>query len=142
MRERSLEDHAAGEILLEILIGLAIFAVGIALVGILVLDALPSHRLGEERVRALALAEEGLEATRSIRDDDYKNLKAGTHGLALSGGEWVLFGSSDTTGPFSRSITITLLSGNRADITSNISWQFSPGRSEIVTLVTRLTKWK
>jgi len=100
-----------------------------------------STALSGNRDRAVMLAEEGLEATRNIRDESFSNLTDGTHGIATSSNQWVLSGSSDTTDIFTREVVIAAVDGNRKNITANISWQQNEQRSGIVSLVTRLANW-
>src|SRR3990167_512120 len=49
-----------------------------------------STALAGQRVRAVFLAEEGLEASRNIRDENFSNLTDGTKGLSISGNQWTL----------------------------------------------------
>lgn len=131
-----------GQSLVEVLIALSIFVVGIATIGFLVLDANVSSRQGVERTQAILLAKEGLEAARSIRDASFSNLTAGSHGIALSGNKWIFSAtSSDTQDQFTRSITIEDLGAKEKKVTANVSWQFSSQRSGTVSLVGRLTNW-
>lgn len=131
----------AGQSLIEVLVALAVFTLGIATIGFLALDANVSSRQGVERTQATLLSKEGLEAARSIRDADFDNLTAGTHGIVLSGNKWIFSGTSDIQDQFIRSITIEDISAKEKKITSNISWQFSQQRPNSVSLVTYLTDW-
>lgn len=92
--------------------------------------------------RADLLAEEGVEAARNIRDSSYSNLTTGTFGLALSGNQWALSGSSDTTDIFTRAVTIAAIDSNRTQITSTVSWQQTPQRTGSVSFITYLTNWQ
>jgi len=130
-----------GQSLVEVLIALGVFVLGIATIGFLVLDANVSTRQGVERTQATLLAKEGLEAARSIRDADFDNLTAGTHGIALAGNQWTLFGTSDTQDQFTRSVVIEDTGVKEKKATVNVDWQFSAQRSNSVSLVTYLTDW-
>jgi hypothetical protein len=88
------------------------------------------------------LAEEGLEAVRNLRDGTFTNLTSGTYGLAISNGKWMLSGSSDTTGIFTRQITVSSLDAQRKQITSTVTWQQTPQRTGTVTLTGTLTNWQ
>lgn len=93
-----------------------------------------------DRTRANFLAEEGIEALRGLRDSAFTNLTDGTYGLVQSGGTWTLSGSSDTTGIFTRQITIASNGTTRKNITSTVSWP--QGTSTLQTsLSTQLTNW-
>lgn len=98
--------------------------------------------IGGARARAIMLAEEGLEATRNIRDSGFANLNNGTFGLTIGGGQWSFSGSSDVTDVFTRQIVITTPSTNRRRITSRINWTQNPERSGTVELITYQTNWR
>ena len=70
----------------EVLLAASIFSLLVtALVGAF-LYGQESSALAGARARAGQLADEGLEASRSIRDGAFTNLTDGAHGLAVSGG--------------------------------------------------------
>lgn len=101
-----------------------------------------STTLAGQRDRAAFLAEEGLEASRNIRDENFSNLTNGTYGLTTTGNHWNLSGSSDTTDIFTRSITISTVDVNRKQIVSTVTWQQNPQRTGSVSLTSYLTNWK
>lgn len=96
-----------------------------------------------ERLQALTLAEEGLEAVRNIRDASYSNLSDGTYGVTPSGSPlvWNFSGTSDNTGVFTRQITVATVDSTRKAITSTVSWT-NNGISRQVTATSRLTNWR
>lgn len=130
-----------GQSLVEVLIALGVFVLGIATIGFLVLDANVSTRQGVERTQATLLAKEGLEAARSIRDADFDNLTAGPHGIVLSGNKWIFSGTSDIQDQFTRAITISDIDIDTKKVDSTISWQFTQARQNSVTLTDYLTDW-
>jgi len=130
-----------GQSLVEVLIALAIFIVGIATIGFLVLDAGFASRQGAERTKAVLLAKEGLEAARSIRDNSFSDLTAGAHGLALSGNHWIFSGTSDTQDQYTRSVTISDIDTYTKKIVCAVDWQFASNRTGQVELATYLTDW-
>ncbi len=102
-----------------------------------------STALAGQRARATFLAEEGLEASRNIRDASFSNLADGTKGLAILGNQWIFSGSSDTTDDFyTRQITISTIDSNRKQLVSNVSWQQNNQRTGSVSLTTYLTNWR
>lgn len=132
-----------GYILIEILIGMGIFVLSVSATLFWIIDSLEARRLGEERAFALAMAEEGLEATKTIRDDSFAGVTTGNHGLIISGtGRWIFSGTSDSFGSFVRTITVVDSGSLRVDVTSRVTWPFSPQRNEMVTLMTRLASWR
>ena len=93
------------------------------------------------RARASFLAEEGIEATRNIRDESFDNLVDGSYGLLVSDHKWVLSGNSDTTDGYVRQINISTINDNEKLITSTITWQETAQRTGSVVLTTYLTNW-
>jgi len=104
---KSSRKFERGYLLIEVLIAMGIFTVGIATVGVLMADAYLVSRHGLEQTQAVLLAREGLEATRSIRDNNYLDVTAGSHGIATSSAQWIFSGTSDTRNQFTRQITVT-----------------------------------
>lgn len=100
-----------------------------------------SSVLSGNRNRALLLAEEGLEASRNIRDSGFENLIAGTHGLSYEGGQWVLSGSSDSLGAYTRQLEVIDVDSDRKQVTSTVTWNQSQQRTGVVSLVTYLNYW-
>jgi hypothetical protein len=98
--------------------------------------------LAGNRARAILLAEEGIEAARNIRDENFLNLTAGTYGLSVIDNKWSLSGSSDITGIFTRYLTISDIDQDRKSVASTVTWQQNPVRSGTVTIPTRLTYWR
>lgn len=100
-----------------------------------------SSVIAGKRISAVLLAEEGLEAARSIQDKDFATLTSGTHGIATSSNVWILSGTSDTVDQYTRELVITDVDANRKDVTANVTWQQTLGRTGIVSLTTRFTNW-
>lgn len=133
--------------LVEAIIAVAIFS--IALIGVitLILQAADVSRGGVERAEAVLFAEEGIEATRSIRDGDYDNLSNGTHGLAIASNNWTFSGGSDTQGDYTRQVALaaaTVTGIDATDIkqaTSTVTWPLTDVRQGTTTATTYLTDW-
>ena len=94
------------------------------------------------RSRAVLLAEEGLEAVRNIRDENFSNLSDGTYGLAVSSSQWVFSGSSDAVGIFTRSIVISSVDANTKQAEVIIAWQPPFFRQDEVRGTAYFTDWK
>lgn len=94
------------------------------------------------RERAISLADEGLEAARNIRDNNFFSLNDGVYGLTNSNNQFNFAGTNDTTDIFNRTVNITTLGNNQKRIDVTVEWQdiFSPDNS--VTLSTYLTNWR
>lgn len=133
----------SGAALLEIIIAMGIFITGLVSLLVLTVDAGNSVQQGVMRTQATLLAQEGIEAIRTIRDNDFSDLTNGPYGIVLSGGTWLLSGTSDTTDGFTRVITITDGSiANTKLITSEVLWEIAGGR-ELSTEVSEIvSNWK
>ena len=85
--------------------------------------------------RAVFVAQEGLEAVRNIRDEDFSNLEDGFHGLVIQDGVWRLTGEPDTTNIFSRQIEISAVDANTKKVVSTVSWtgMFQQSQTELTT---------
>ena len=128
--------------LVEVLLAVAVFGLMVTgLAGGLIYGQ-QSTALAGQRARAVILADEGLEAIRNIRDENFSNLTDGTYGLTTAGNQWNLSGTSDITDIFTRQIVISAVDANRKQLTSTISWQQNPQRAGQIQLVTYLTNWR
>ncbi|MEI8067324.1 MAG: prepilin-type N-terminal cleavage/methylation domain-containing protein [Candidatus Shapirobacteria bacterium] len=142
--------------LVEVILAIAIFAIitGGGIVGLI--PALNQNRQSGEITIANRLAEEGLEAVRSIRSRDFNLITSGAKGVGTSSNLWTFNGTSDTTDKYTRQITINPAyrdgSGNLALsgtldpdtwlVKSTINWNFSVGDTKQFSLDTVLTNWK
>jgi len=111
------------------------------LVGVAVMSSRGTVRAGEHS-RALSYASEGLEAVRSVRDDDWSNVTGGSYGVAMRGGEWQLQANSTSENGFTRTIDITELSTSRREVAAEVTWTDVSDSSRSVTLTTRMTNWQ
>ncbi len=137
-----------GQTLIELLIAIGIFVIVVSGLAYFILDSYVSGRLAEEIIVANFLAKEGIEAAKSIRDNDWLALDIGEYGLMILGNNWVFSGAeedvSDLLGKGTRKIIIEELSPadpDRKKITSRISWEFTPARIQNVQLVTYFTNF-
>lgn len=135
-----------GQSLIELLIAIGVFIVIISSLAFFILNSYVSGRLAEEVTKANFLAEEGIEATISIRDNTWNNLIEGYHGLAIFGNNWVFQEAqedinSQLKGGI-RTIKIENIGSDRKKVTSQITWQFIEAESQEVQLVTYLTNWQ
>jgi len=142
--------------LIEIIIAVALFAL-IAAGGISsFIPILGQNRQSTETLKANRLAEEGLEAVRSIRNRDFNLISNGTRGVGVSSNLWNFNGSSDITDKYTRQIIISpalrdiggslVSSGGTVDpdtwlVKSQINWNYGPGDSKQFSLDTVLTNW-
>lgn len=142
MKGEPLHTNQSGFSLVEILIAVAIFIVFAG--SILNISPLSGRqaKYAVNKERATQLAEEGLEALRNIRDADYVNLNNGTHGLAVSGNQFNLSGSSDNTGIYTRAITISTIGSEKKKADVVVSWVDDIIGGGSVSLSTYLSNWR
>jgi len=125
----------------EALLAVTIFALmSTAFIGALVYGR-EATMLAGKHFQASLLAEEGIEAVRSIRDEDFSLLTDGTYGLDDSGGQWNFNGVSDTTDIYLREITISTVDATTKEIDSVVSWQQNEQRTGEISLNALLTNW-
>ena len=136
------KTNQSGMSLVEVILAVAIFAVISTGVISAIIYGSESTAVAGARERATKIAEEGIEAVRNIRDSGYSNLPAdGTYGLVISGGVWILSGTTDTTDIFIRSVILSTIDSRTRNITVNVAWPQTVQRSGNLSLNTYLTDW-
>lgn len=111
---------------------------------------------GRKMSEAMAYARQGLEAVRSIAEQDFQQLTVGNHGIGTASNVYVLSGSTNIWNGYTRSLSVGLVQRNGAgdivqtggttdydtrSVTSAIQWnEGSNPRS--TTLTTYLTDWR
>ena len=85
-----------GQSLLEVIVALAIFALISATMVSLSTGGFVSMNVGGEQTEAQALAGEGVEAVRAIRDRAWNELTFTTSSVATSTGQWIFSGENTT----------------------------------------------
>ncbi|HOZ36406.1 MAG TPA: hypothetical protein PLR18_01070 [bacterium] len=140
-RVLSLTDNTFGFSVAEAVVATAFFAIiATSLISTLIYINRLAYESGS-RARATLLAEEGLEAARNLRDNNFSNLVDATHGLSMAGNQWIFSGASDTIDGFSRQLTISSLDSDTKKIISQVSWT-ARGNEYSLSLTDRLTNWQ
>lgn len=142
--------HQKGQSLIELLVAMGVFVLAVSTISFLIIDSYVSNRAGRERIKATFLAEEGLEAAKSIRDNNWAGLAdlsdGSYHGIATSGNNWIFQGTeddiSDQLREGKREIIVKTIDSDRREVTSQVTWKLTEGRSQKVSLVTYLTNWR
>lgn len=137
--------------IIEIILSVAIFSF---LASFYIFSIIESYRINERSRNtniAVILAEEGLEAVRSIRDNNFRDLIIHRQGrsycLAVENNQWILEGRGpredciESVGKFSRQVYITG-SGNTRDVSVVISWDLIGETKKNVKLFGRFTDWR
>lgn len=131
----------AGFSLVEALLAIAVFGLlSSAIIGAIIYGRAATASSGDH-ARAAYLADEGIEAVRNIRGAGYANLVDGTYGIAQSANAWTLSGTSDTSGIYTRSVTIASNGSNRKTVTSHVAWT-GTGSGGQIDVTTELANWK
>lgn len=148
----SFKKNNKGFSIIEILV--AIFIIAITLTSLLGLtnSSLKTSILIKETTQSVNLAQEAIEAVRSIRDGDWNKITNGNHGLTSTGGYWDFDGTENIINSFSRTI---LIENTQRDTNDNIvenGGTNDPDTKKIIVtvswknketeLVTYLTNWK
>lgn len=129
-----------GQSLVEVLIAVAIFVLATSTIGVLFFDAARTHVRNSDSVSAEQYATEGIEAVRTLRDDAFSNLTAGTYGLSIIGNQWTLSGTSDTQDGYTRTISISAPDANTRYVTSTVTW-ISNNQPATTTSFAIFTDW-
>ena len=114
--------RANGFSLLEVILAVLLFGlVATGLIGSFIYSQ-QNISANSHRSKALFLAQEGLEAVRNIRDNNYNNLIDGTYGLSIQNNQWAFTSQPDQNDIFTRSIIISQVEPDIKQITTRIAW--------------------
>ena len=91
------------EVILAVFMFIIIAATGVATV----IHSFSVNRQAEEETQATLIAQEGIEGVRSIKNQSWGNLTAGTYGLDTTGNVWSFDAGPDNVGKFLRTIVIS-----------------------------------
>lgn len=130
--------------LVEVLVAVFVFvSISTALIYLLVETGIANLQ-EKDRLTAIAMAEEGVEAARNIRDSGWENLTPGTHGLLKQNNEWIFSGEydKDFNQRFERRVSVSEISSDRYLITSTIEYNFAGLRNISISDSTYLTNWR
>ncbi len=136
-----------GQSLLEAVLALAIFAFIAGALVTTVTGSFISLNYGRDYLEAVTLADEALEAARSVRDGAWNELVLNTAVATSSSGEWrLLNGASETLGKFTRTLTFAPGSGGPSDlhaklVSAKVVWSTEMGVEQEVARQTYLTNW-
>lgn len=142
--------------LVEIMLAITIFAIFTLGTFQLSIDTVQRDATNELRNEALSYAQEGLEAARKMRDENFLSLSNGDHGLQLSAGRWTFIAAPEAIDNFySRTVTIEdvyrdqtgaiaetgTLDPEMKKITSEVTWLFKGVFPKSIILTTYLSNW-
>ncbi|PIR64100.1 MAG: hypothetical protein COY81_01930 [Candidatus Pacebacteria bacterium CG_4_10_14_0_8_um_filter_43_12] len=142
--------------IIELLVAMSLFLIVVVTGLTTVIYSFTINRRSVEETGAVLLSQEGLEAVRSIRDQDWNSLTPGTYGIDASGGNWTLSGSNNTIDDYTREIIIeavqrdgsgaVVLSGGTVDpdtyrVISQTQWNFIPSQTNTIRFVEYFSNW-
>lgn len=153
--------HQAGFSIIELLVAMAIFVIVASAGTVVVLGSFSGSRQSEQQTQATLIAQEGLEAARSLRNRGWTTPFLATNctsgcGLSSAGGNWTWTGSNNTLGVFTRSITVqpvqrdssgtVVASGGTVDndirkVISSVQWSPRPNQTNTVRLEMYVTQF-
>ncbi len=159
IEQKNKRKRQEGQSLLELIVAMAIFSlIGAAMISMVTGSFIGLQRGGEE-TQAQALAQEGIEAVRAIRDRAWNENVYSTSSVATLGNEWVFSGegTTETIGQFTRVISFDDVCRDSSDaivdcpaghidphtkeVVVDISWEVRPGISSSVRRSAYLTNW-
>ena len=135
-------ESRSGFSLVEIILSSSLFSLIVTMLAGALIYGRESSVLAGERMRADLRAEEVLEAVRNIRDAKFKDVQAGTFGLATSSAQWTLAGVSDVKDGFTRQVQIGIPDALTRIATVTVSWSLNEQRAGAVTASARIRNWR
>lgn len=140
----------SGFSLLELVLAIAIFSFSSFTLATMIIDSNISTRLSADRTEALLYAKEGVEAVRSIRDNDWATWASttdGYYGLLIdeASSTWAFNASTSDliNDKYTRMVNLAtdLEVDTSRDVSVNISWDLTSGRIASTTIGTVFSNW-
>lgn len=132
----------AGFSLIELLVALGVFTV--MATSIVMLSGLALDDAGKVlmRLRAKNYAREGVEAARSIKNEDWTKLTEGEHGIEIENGKWTFAGNYDQPDTnFKRWVKVERTASDKKRVTAKVAVS-SDSYSQTFEFRTSLTNWE
>lgn len=138
---KAMKKNNSGFSLVEIILASGVLAaLSLIFLGILTYGQQSTIRAAQ-RDKAIFLAQEGLEAARSIRDQNFASLTVGDFGLGVTN-QWGLVGQSDVTDIFTRTISVVEINSQTKKVISKVVWKQSGSNLINVSFATLFTDWR
>lgn len=102
------------------------------------------HRQSRESLlaeQALLYAQEGLEAARAIRNEEFSLLESGIHGLSAEPEGWKFTDDEEALGIFRRTVEVAPEGAGIMSVTATVVWE-DQGRSFSSSVSTLLSSWR
>lgn len=141
MKESSVIKNKRGFSLVEAIVAAGIFVIITTTIVASYISVSKYVLSAGVEVQAIFLAEEGLEAVRNIRDNDFARLlSGGPYGLT-SVGAWNFSGSQDTNGIYTRKVTIVSPDADTREVSVSVGWTYK-GENKSLTLKRQFNNWR
>ncbi|MDA2922331.1 hypothetical protein MYX07_03635 [Patescibacteria group bacterium AH-259-L07] len=152
-------DDKNAQSIIEVIVAVAIFSLLGVVMASFVVGGFHGMVQGGEQTEAESLAQEGIEAVRSIRDRAWNEFIYDRSGVVISGNQWNFSGegTTDTIGQFRRTIDFSDVCRDVSDeiatcpalyadvqskdVTVDVTWEVREGISNTVSQASYLTNW-
>ncbi|MCX6740706.1 MAG: hypothetical protein NTZ49_05795 [Candidatus Parcubacteria bacterium] len=136
----------SGFAIIEILIGLGLFAIIFVGSSLLLLNNVQGSFDNQEKIKADFLVAEGLEAVKAIAGNDWNKVPEGTYGLALNNNQWQLVSEPEKVEQMAkkgeRIIQIKNINGNDLKkVESRVVWLSITDKVKESNAITYISNW-
>ena len=143
----TLHRHRPAFLLVESVVGFAVFGMFLAAVGLAFIASFQSRSGAGDRVRGVTLTEAAIEGARSMRDSSFAGLNVGDHGVRIGSGalgaRWIFDGTKALTKDgYATTLTVSSLASDWLQLQARTTWNHGLSQSGSVTLTTELTDWR
>ncbi len=135
-------NRNSGFSIIELMVALSVFTVGVVAIGYLVIDARRSFSEAGEADVARMLAAEGLAAARTIIDTGFDALPVGGYGLSLSEGAWQLGTGTTVFAGYERRLFITEVDEDLKQVISQVTWTVRGDSVATSSYTTYFSNWQ
>lgn len=138
-------SYPRGISVIEIILALSILAMTITAITGLISQSQKAEINSTHYNQAIFIAQEGLEAARNLRDNDFLNLTNGEYGISENGQNWELVANPTFEGKndfYERTITISDFNADTKLINSEVTWQVTSQEEKSVILTSYLSNWQ
>lgn len=127
--------------LIELLLSIALFSILVTGLSSAVFYLLQSQKDTAYRAKAIFLAQEGIEAVKIIKKNNFSSLASGNYALSTSANTWSLVAGIENIDGYQRQITISTIDANTFRAISTVTWN-DTFNSQQVQYSTYFTNWE
>lgn len=141
----SSRHHARpGAMLVDVLIGIAIFSMIVTGVITILVDGQEATVGSGDRVRGIFLSERAIEGVKAVRDDEFSRLVPGTYGITVTNTGYVVLTDTidPTTDGYTTQVDISEISSDLRQVDVTTWWDFGPRRTGTSALTIQLSDWR